>query len=78
MASKAKPTVIVVKTKQAVGLATFEELRSAEGTLAAADAYVEHSHSLPTWSTAGSPRTPSTPPSFATSRGWSSSRRSRG
>ncbi len=48
VASKAKPTVIVVKTKQAVGLATFDELRSAEGTLAAADAYVEHSRSLPT------------------------------
>jgi nucleotide-binding universal stress UspA family protein len=48
VASKAKPTVIVVKTKQKLGLATFEELRSAEGTLAAADAYVEHSRSLPT------------------------------
>ena len=48
VASKAKPTVIVVKTKQAVGLATFDELRAAEGTLAAADAYVEHSRSLPT------------------------------
>ncbi len=48
MASKAKPTVIVVKTKQALGLATFDELRAAEGTLAAADAYVEHSRSLPT------------------------------
>jgi nucleotide-binding universal stress UspA family protein len=48
VASKAKPTVIVVKTKQKLGLATFDELRSAEGTLAAADAYVEHSRSLPT------------------------------
>ncbi|HYN63367.1 MAG TPA: glucosyl-3-phosphoglycerate synthase [Candidatus Limnocylindrales bacterium] len=48
VASKAKPTVIVVKTKQKLGMATFEELRSAEGTLAAADAYVEHSRSLPT------------------------------
>jgi nucleotide-binding universal stress UspA family protein len=48
VASRAKPTVIVVKTKQKLGLATFEELRSAEGTLAAADAYVEHSRSLPT------------------------------
>src|SRR4029079_12696730 len=34
--------------KQALGLATFDELRAAEGTLAAADAYVEHSRSLPT------------------------------
>jgi glucosyl-3-phosphoglycerate synthase len=48
VASKAKATVIVVKTKQRLGLATFEELRAAEGTLAAADAYVEHSRSLPT------------------------------
>ena len=48
VASKAKPTVIVVKTKQKLGTATFEELRSAEGTLAAADAYVENSRSLPT------------------------------
>ncbi len=48
VASKAKPTVIVVKTKQQLGKATFEELREAEGTLAAADAYVERSRSLPT------------------------------
>jgi glucosyl-3-phosphoglycerate synthase len=48
VASKAKPTVIVVKTKQRLGLATFEQLRESEGTLAAADAYVERSQSLPT------------------------------
>ncbi|HEX9634206.1 MAG TPA: glucosyl-3-phosphoglycerate synthase [Candidatus Limnocylindria bacterium] len=48
VASKAKPTVIVVKTKQKLGLATFDELRAAEGTLAAADAYVEQGRSLPT------------------------------
>jgi glucosyl-3-phosphoglycerate synthase len=48
VASRAKPTVIVVKTKQRLGLATFEQLRAAEGTLAAADAYVEQSRSLPT------------------------------
>ncbi|HEX2141882.1 MAG TPA: glucosyl-3-phosphoglycerate synthase [Candidatus Limnocylindria bacterium] len=48
VASRAKPTVIVVKTKQRVGLATFEELRAAEGTLAAADAYAERTNSLPT------------------------------
>jgi glucosyl-3-phosphoglycerate synthase len=48
VASKARPTVVVVKTKQKLGLATFEELREAEGTLAAADAYVERSRSLPT------------------------------
>jgi len=48
VATKAKPTVIVVKTKQRLGLSTFDELRSAEGTLAAADAYVERSRSLPT------------------------------
>lgn len=48
VASKARPTVIVVKTKQKLAMATFEELRSAEGTLAAADAYAEHSRALPT------------------------------
>lgn len=48
IASRAKPTVIVVKTKQQLAVATFEELRAAEGTLAAADAYVERSRSLPT------------------------------
>ncbi|CAN5588856.1 MAG: glucosyl-3-phosphoglycerate synthase [Chloroflexi bacterium] len=47
VASKAKPTVIVVKTKQAVGLATFDELRASEGTLAHADAFVERTRSLP-------------------------------
>jgi glucosyl-3-phosphoglycerate synthase len=47
VASKAKPTVIVVKTKQSLGLATFEELRASEGTLAHADAYVERSRFLP-------------------------------
>jgi len=48
VASKAKPTVIVVKTKQSLGLATFDELRASEGTLAHADAFVERSRSLPT------------------------------
>jgi len=48
VASRAKPTVIVVKTKQRLGLSTFDELRSADGTLAAADAYVERSRALPT------------------------------
>jgi nucleotide-binding universal stress UspA family protein len=47
VASKAKPTVMVVKTKQSVGLATFDELRASEGTLAHADAFVERSRSLP-------------------------------
>ncbi len=48
VASKAKPTVIVVKTKASPDFATFDELRAAEGSLAAADEYVELSHSLPT------------------------------
>ena len=43
VAARAKPTVIVVKTKVQLAVATFEELRAAEGTLAAADAYVERS-----------------------------------
>jgi glucosyl-3-phosphoglycerate synthase len=45
--SRAKPTVMVVKTKQNLGLAMFEQLRVAEGTLAEADAFVERSRSLP-------------------------------
>ncbi len=48
VAARAKPTVIVVKTKVQLAVATFDELRAAEGTLAAADAYVERSRSLPT------------------------------
>ncbi len=48
VASRARPTVIVVKTEQRLGMATFDQLRAAEGTLAAADAYVEQSRSLPT------------------------------
>lgn len=47
VASKARPTVIVVKTRQSVGLTTFEQLRASEGTLAHADAFVERSRSLP-------------------------------
>src|SRR4029450_9966620 len=48
VASRAKPTVVVVKTKQELAVATFDELRSAQGSLAAADAFVENSQSLPT------------------------------
>jgi glucosyl-3-phosphoglycerate synthase len=48
VASRAKPMVIVVKTRQTLAVATFDELRAAEGTLAAADAYAERSRSLPT------------------------------
>ena len=47
VATRAKPTVIVVKTKRAPDRATFDELRAAEGTLAAADEFVERSRSLP-------------------------------
>ncbi|HET7685125.1 MAG TPA: glucosyl-3-phosphoglycerate synthase, partial [Candidatus Limnocylindria bacterium] len=45
--SKARSTVVVVKTKQRLATATFEELRAAEGTLAHADAYAERSQALP-------------------------------
>jgi len=48
VASRAKPTVIVVKTRQQLGLATFEELRGEEGTIAAADAFVERARSITT------------------------------
>jgi len=47
VASKARPTVIVVKTRQSLGMATFEQLRASEGTLAHADALVETTRSLP-------------------------------
>jgi len=48
VASRAKTTVIVVKTRQQVGLATFEELRGEEGSLPEADAYIERGRSLTT------------------------------
>jgi nucleotide-binding universal stress UspA family protein len=48
VASRAKPTVIVVKTRQAPGLATFEDLRAEEGSIPEADAYVERARSLTT------------------------------
>ena len=47
VATRAKPTVIVVKTRQPLGSATWDQLRVAEGSLAEADAYVERSRSLP-------------------------------
>ncbi len=46
VASRAKPTVMVVKTRQQLGLATFDELRTLEGSLPEADAFVERSQSL--------------------------------
>ncbi|MEX0625034.1 MAG: glucosyl-3-phosphoglycerate synthase, partial [Chloroflexota bacterium] len=48
VASRAKPTVMVVKTKQELAVSLFDELRAAEGTLAAADAFVEDGRALPT------------------------------
>ena len=48
VASRAKPTVVVVKTKQELAVSTFDALRAAEGSLAAADAFVEDSRALPT------------------------------
>ncbi|MBA3689143.1 MAG: glucosyl-3-phosphoglycerate synthase [Chloroflexi bacterium] len=48
VASRAKPTVIVVKTRQELAVSLFDELRAAEGTLAAADAFVEDGRALPT------------------------------
>jgi glucosyl-3-phosphoglycerate synthase len=48
VASRAKPTVIVVKTKQELAVGLFDQLRAAEGTLAAADAFVEDGRALPT------------------------------
>jgi glucosyl-3-phosphoglycerate synthase len=48
VASRAKPTVIVVKTKQELAVTLFDDLRAAEGTLAAADAFVEDGRALPT------------------------------
>jgi glucosyl-3-phosphoglycerate synthase len=39
--------VVVVKSRQALGSVTWEQLRAAEGSLAEADAYAERSRSLP-------------------------------
>ena len=48
VATRAARTVIVVKTKQQPGLATFDQLATAEESFAAADAYVAQGQSLAT------------------------------
>jgi glucosyl-3-phosphoglycerate synthase len=47
VASRAKPTVMVVKTRQPFTAVTFEHLRAETGSLPAADAAIEQSRSLP-------------------------------
>ena len=54
VASRAKTTVVVVKTRQQLGLATFEELRGEEGSLPEADAYRSAAARSRPWWTAGS------------------------
>ena len=47
VASRAKPTVMVVKTREPFTAVTFEHLRAETGSLPAADAAIEQSRSLP-------------------------------
>lgn len=47
IATKAKPPVIVVKTRERIGRATFEELASRAESLAAADRAAEESRAVP-------------------------------
>ena len=47
VASRAKPTVMVVKTREPFTAVTFEHLKAESGSLAAADAAIEQSRSLP-------------------------------
>ena len=78
IAQRAKPTVIVVKTREAIGRQTFEQLAQKAETLVAADRAAEESRarSRPRWS-AGSRRRTSTTASSRTSRASPRSRRSR-
>ncbi len=48
VASRARPTVMVVKSRQPVTAGTFEHLRAEAGSLPAADAAFEESSTLPT------------------------------
>lgn len=48
VATRARPTVMVVKTREPFTAVTFEHLRAETGSLAAADAAIEESRSLPT------------------------------
>ena len=47
VASRAKPTVMVVKTREPFTAVTFEHLRAETGSLPAADAAIEQTRSLP-------------------------------
>ncbi|HEY8845835.1 MAG TPA: glucosyl-3-phosphoglycerate synthase, partial [Candidatus Limnocylindrales bacterium] len=47
IATRAKPTVIVVKTRETIGRATFEQLASRAETLAAADRAAEEARAVP-------------------------------
>jgi glucosyl-3-phosphoglycerate synthase len=48
IASRAKPTVIVVKTRESIGRVTFEQLAEKAETLAAADRAAEEARAIPT------------------------------
>ncbi len=47
VATRARPTVIVVKTRELIGRQTFEQLAQRAETLAAADRAAEESHAVP-------------------------------
>jgi nucleotide-binding universal stress UspA family protein len=48
IATRARPTVVVVKTREAIGLLTFEKLAERAETLAAADRAAEEARAVPT------------------------------
>jgi nucleotide-binding universal stress UspA family protein len=48
IATRARPTVVVVKTRETIGLLTFEKLAERAETLAAADRAVEEARAVPT------------------------------
>ena len=66
IAARAKPTVIVVKTREQIASATFDQLASRAETLAAADRAAEEVRAVPAASIAGSASRTSTIPSSAT------------
>ncbi len=47
IATRARPSVIVVKTREVIGRATFEQLASRAETLAAADRAAEEARAVP-------------------------------
>ena len=78
IAGRARPTVVVVKTRETIGRTTFEQLAEKAETLAAADRAAEEARAIPAASSAGSASRTTTTPSSPTCAGWPTSRSRRG